>query len=216
MARTRTRSSGALDRPVSGLLWARDGTGVYFGVESEGSKNLYFVSAAGAVRPVTTGKQVLTVTDLSASGLAVGVRQHAAQAERRRRVFASQGRGGRVGVHAAHRRQRERPRRQGARADRGDLVHVEGRAEDPGLDREAAGFDPAQEVSADPRHSRRPAGDVQRARSASRARSTRRTATWCCTRIRAAARGTARSSPTRSRTRIRARTSTTSWPASTP
>ena len=64
---------GALDRPVSGLLWARDGSGVYFGVESEGSKNEYFTSAGGAVRPVTSGKQVLTVTDVAANGTAVGV-----------------------------------------------------------------------------------------------------------------------------------------------
>jgi dipeptidyl aminopeptidase/acylaminoacyl peptidase len=65
---------GALDRPISGLLWAHDGSGVYFGVESEGSKNLYFVSSSGAVRPVTSGKQVLTVSDVSANGVAVGVR----------------------------------------------------------------------------------------------------------------------------------------------
>ena len=66
--------SGSLDRPVSDLLWARDGSGVYANVESEGSKNLYFVSTAAQVRPVTTGEQVLTVTDLSRTGLAVGIR----------------------------------------------------------------------------------------------------------------------------------------------
>jgi dipeptidyl aminopeptidase/acylaminoacyl peptidase len=65
---------GALDRPVSGLLWARDGSGVYFSVESDGSKNLYFATPLGAVRPVTTGTQVLTVTDVAANGVAVGVR----------------------------------------------------------------------------------------------------------------------------------------------
>ena len=66
---------------------------------------------------------------------------------------------------------------QGARADRGDLVHVEGRSQDPGLDREAAGLRPDEEVSADARDPRRPAVDVQRRRSTSRARITRRTAT---------------------------------------
>jgi len=66
--------SASLDRPVSGVLWAPDGSGVYFGVESEGSKNLYFASTSGQVRPVTTGTQVLTVTDLSRTGLAVGIR----------------------------------------------------------------------------------------------------------------------------------------------
>ncbi len=65
---------GALDRPLSGTLWARDGSGIYFSVESEGSKNLYFVTTAGSIRPVTSGKQMLTVTDVSANGVAVGVR----------------------------------------------------------------------------------------------------------------------------------------------
>ncbi len=65
---------GTLDRPISGLLWSRDATGVYFGAESEGSKNEYFVSTAGAVKPVTSGKHVLTVTDISSSGTAVGMR----------------------------------------------------------------------------------------------------------------------------------------------
>jgi dipeptidyl aminopeptidase/acylaminoacyl peptidase len=63
-----------LDRPISGMLWATDGGGVYFNVESEGSKNLYFASVSGQVRAVTTGKQVLTVTDVGRSGVAVGVR----------------------------------------------------------------------------------------------------------------------------------------------
>jgi dipeptidyl aminopeptidase/acylaminoacyl peptidase len=66
--------SGDLDRPISGVIWAADNSGVYFGVESEGSKNLYFATTAGVVKPLTTGKQVLTVTDVSANGTAVGVR----------------------------------------------------------------------------------------------------------------------------------------------
>jgi dipeptidyl aminopeptidase/acylaminoacyl peptidase len=66
--------SGNLDRPISGVLWAADGSGVYFGVESEGSKNLYFVTPAGQPKPVTAGIHMLTVTDISRTGLAVGVR----------------------------------------------------------------------------------------------------------------------------------------------
>jgi dipeptidyl aminopeptidase/acylaminoacyl peptidase len=66
--------SGNLDRPISGMLWAPDGSGVYFNVESEGSKNLYFASVSGQVRAVTSGKQVLTVTDVGRNGVAVGVR----------------------------------------------------------------------------------------------------------------------------------------------
>ena len=66
--------TGSLDRPVAGILWARDGSGVYFNVESEGSKNLYFATTGGQVRAVTTGTQVLTVSDVAGNGLAVGVR----------------------------------------------------------------------------------------------------------------------------------------------
>lgn len=63
-----------LDRPVSGLTWAPDNSGVYFNVDSEGSRNLYFASTAGRVRPVTAGAQVLTVSDVNRAGVAVGVR----------------------------------------------------------------------------------------------------------------------------------------------
>lgn len=66
--------SGNLDRPISGLLWAPDNSGVYFSAESEGSKNFMFASTAGAVRTVTSGKQVITVSDVGANGMAVGVR----------------------------------------------------------------------------------------------------------------------------------------------
>ena len=61
-----------LDRSPSGMMWAPDGGGVYFNVENEGSRNLYFVSLRGDVRAVTKGAQVLTVSDLGRSFLAVG------------------------------------------------------------------------------------------------------------------------------------------------
>jgi dipeptidyl aminopeptidase/acylaminoacyl peptidase len=66
--------SGTLDRPISGVTWAEDGSGVYFGVESEGSKNLYFATPTGQFHAVTSGKHVLTTSYVSRSGLAVGVR----------------------------------------------------------------------------------------------------------------------------------------------
>lgn len=62
-----------LDRTPSGMLWSPDGTGVYFNVESEGSRNLYYVTLAGVVKPVTKGAQVLTVSDLGKNFMAVGV-----------------------------------------------------------------------------------------------------------------------------------------------
>ena len=56
------------------MTWAEDNSGVYFNVESEGSKNLYFTNAAGTFHPVTSGKHVLTVGSINKSGVAVGVR----------------------------------------------------------------------------------------------------------------------------------------------
>jgi dipeptidyl aminopeptidase/acylaminoacyl peptidase len=64
--------SGTLDRSPQGLRWAKDGSAVYFNAENEGSRNLYFVTLAGDVRPVTKGTHVLTVTSSDRNGLAVG------------------------------------------------------------------------------------------------------------------------------------------------
>jgi dipeptidyl aminopeptidase/acylaminoacyl peptidase len=62
-----------LDRSPSGMMWSPDGSGVYFNVENEGSRNLYFVSLRGEVRPVTKGAHALTVTDIGKGFVAVGV-----------------------------------------------------------------------------------------------------------------------------------------------
>jgi len=61
-----------LDRSPSGLIWAADGSGIYFNAESEGSRNLYFAPLTGEVRQVTKGAQVLTVSDIGKGGVAVG------------------------------------------------------------------------------------------------------------------------------------------------
>ena len=67
--------SGTLDRPISGVNWAADGSGLYFNVESEGSKNFYFATTTGQFHAVTSGKHVLTVGGaVGKLGLAVGVR----------------------------------------------------------------------------------------------------------------------------------------------
>ena len=44
--------TAGLDRPMAGIIWATDNSGVYFNVESEGSKNLYFASLSGQVKLV--------------------------------------------------------------------------------------------------------------------------------------------------------------------
>jgi len=65
--------SATLDRNISGLIWAPDNSGVYFNVESEGSKNLWFATPSGQLRQLTSGTHFLTVSDVSHLS-AVGVR----------------------------------------------------------------------------------------------------------------------------------------------
>ena len=62
-----------LDRTPAGMMWSPDGAGLYFNVENEGSKNLYFVSLKGETKLVTKGAHVLTVTDMGKNFMAVGV-----------------------------------------------------------------------------------------------------------------------------------------------
>lgn len=61
-----------LDRTPRNLRWAPDGSGIYFNVDDRGARNLYFASLRGEVRPVTKGAHVLTVSDVSRDGRAVG------------------------------------------------------------------------------------------------------------------------------------------------
>jgi dipeptidyl aminopeptidase/acylaminoacyl peptidase len=67
--------SGDWDRSPQSLQWAPDGSGVYFTAQSEGVQNVYFLplnGAGGTVKPITTGTHMLTLSDVSAAGLAVG------------------------------------------------------------------------------------------------------------------------------------------------
>lgn len=61
------------DRSPQNLTWSDDGSTLYFGAESEGSRNLYAVGLGGVVRQLTTGPRMLTVTSVSRSRTAVGV-----------------------------------------------------------------------------------------------------------------------------------------------
>ncbi|MGQ0649413.1 MAG: S9 family peptidase [Gemmatimonadaceae bacterium] len=64
--------SGNFDRSPQGLIWAADGSGIYFNASTEGSRNLYFASLTGQVKPVTTGKHMLAVEEIGKSGVAIG------------------------------------------------------------------------------------------------------------------------------------------------
>ncbi|MBW7934543.1 MAG: S9 family peptidase [Gemmatimonadaceae bacterium] len=61
------------DRSPSGLIWSEDGTTIYFTAENEGSRHLYAATLDGKYRQLTTGQQLVTVSDIR-SGVAVGVR----------------------------------------------------------------------------------------------------------------------------------------------
>jgi dipeptidyl aminopeptidase/acylaminoacyl peptidase len=64
--------TASLDRSPQGIIWAADGSGIYFSVENEGSRNLMFTTLAGGVRAVTKGAHVLSVGDIHPTGLAIG------------------------------------------------------------------------------------------------------------------------------------------------
>jgi dipeptidyl aminopeptidase/acylaminoacyl peptidase len=67
--------SGDWDRSPADLKWSADGSALYFTAQNEGSQNLYYlpVSAGGKVTPVTKGTHMLTVSDISSKGIAVGM-----------------------------------------------------------------------------------------------------------------------------------------------
>jgi dipeptidyl aminopeptidase/acylaminoacyl peptidase len=74
---TGTRNlSSAYDRDAGfGLIWARDGSGIYLNPEDKGSVNLVFIPVAGGtVKPVTTETQILRVSSISTAGVMVGTR----------------------------------------------------------------------------------------------------------------------------------------------
>jgi dipeptidyl aminopeptidase/acylaminoacyl peptidase len=69
-----TRISGAFDRDAEDLQWASDGSGVYFTADHHGASNVHFAPLSGEVRDVTEGAQMLSLSSVSRSGVAVGVR----------------------------------------------------------------------------------------------------------------------------------------------
>ncbi|MBA4070242.1 MAG: S9 family peptidase [Gemmatimonas sp.] len=65
--------TAAMDRSPSGLTWSEDGATIYFTAENEGSRHLYATTLTGQVRQITTGAQLVSVSDIR-NGTAVGVR----------------------------------------------------------------------------------------------------------------------------------------------
>jgi dipeptidyl aminopeptidase/acylaminoacyl peptidase len=65
--------SGDFDRDPINLRWAHDGSGLYFDADSSGARNLQFASVVGGVKPVTSGRHMLTFDSFSKSGVAAGI-----------------------------------------------------------------------------------------------------------------------------------------------
>ena len=64
--------SGDFDRQINGMEWAKDGSGLYLTVSSEGTRNLHFVSKEGGVRQLSDGEHMLALSSTTASGRGVG------------------------------------------------------------------------------------------------------------------------------------------------
>ncbi len=66
--------SGGWDRSPRGLTWSADGNSLYFNIRQHGTANYYQLSLRGngGVQPITQGTHMLTVSDVSRSGHAVG------------------------------------------------------------------------------------------------------------------------------------------------
>ena len=64
--------SANYDRDPLNLVWAPDGTGVYFDADDHGTRNIEFASIGGGVRAVTTGTHMLTMDSASKDMVAAG------------------------------------------------------------------------------------------------------------------------------------------------
>jgi dipeptidyl aminopeptidase/acylaminoacyl peptidase len=66
--------SGTFDRDARNLQWGPDGAGVYFSADDRGASNIHYVPLSGAVRAVTTGAHMLSLSGPPAKGIGVGIR----------------------------------------------------------------------------------------------------------------------------------------------
>jgi dipeptidyl aminopeptidase/acylaminoacyl peptidase len=64
--------SGDFDRDPINLRWAPDGSGLYFDADDHGTRNVQFASIVGGVKPVTTGKHMVTFDSVSKDLMAAG------------------------------------------------------------------------------------------------------------------------------------------------
>lgn len=66
--------AAGLDRDPVDVEWAKDSSGVFFTLDSEGTRNVWFAElASGKARPITSGAQKISAIDVAADGTLVGV-----------------------------------------------------------------------------------------------------------------------------------------------
>lgn len=66
--------SGKFDRTPTQIHWAKDNSGVYFTAEDKGWRQLYFAALSGGEpKQLTSGHQMLQLTDVNDNGEAVGI-----------------------------------------------------------------------------------------------------------------------------------------------
>src|SRR5262249_9164996 len=65
--------SADYDRDPITLRWAPDGSGIYFDADDSGARNIQLASIVGGVKPVTTGRRMLSFDSMSRDLVAAGV-----------------------------------------------------------------------------------------------------------------------------------------------
>ena len=195
-----------LDRDPGGILWARDGSGVYFSVAREGTSNVYFAAATGSATAVTTGTHMVGATSISRTGIGAGVRTSFTEPPNVVRLDLTK-RGTPNTTQLTHVNEDLLSRMRLATEERivarsTNNTEVEGWIVKP---RELRSV---EEVSAYLRDPRRPARDVQRRVQHGLSELRRERISSCSTPTRAARPATARRSATRSTTTIRVPTTT--------
>jgi dipeptidyl aminopeptidase/acylaminoacyl peptidase len=65
--------SGDYDRDPINMRWAPDNTGLYFDADDRGARNVQFASIVGGVKPLTTGRHMLSFDSMSKDLVAAGV-----------------------------------------------------------------------------------------------------------------------------------------------
>jgi dipeptidyl aminopeptidase/acylaminoacyl peptidase len=65
--------SADYDRDPINIRWAPDSSGVYFDADDSGARNVQLASIVGGVKPITTGRRMLTFDSMSKDLVAAGV-----------------------------------------------------------------------------------------------------------------------------------------------